>query len=106
MGGARDFRLHVAVFLEFSRMPTTQPPLPGMTPRGRPRSGVPRIEQVRIAQAARRKASPRKSLSAEVDGGLLAEFKAAVSERRLTMWEAVEEAIRNWINPIFPAQKR
>ena len=87
-------------------MPSNQPTLPGLTPRGRPRSGISRIEQVRLAQAARRKTSARKSLSAEVDGGLLAEFKTAASDRRLTIWEAAEEAMRNWIGQPSPNQKR
>lgn len=86
-------------------MPSNQPTLPGLTPRGRPRSGVPRRDQLRFAQAARRKVSGRKTLSAEVDGTLLAEFRTAARGRRLRMWEAVEAAMRNWIKPITPDQE-
>jgi len=65
---------------------------------------VPRRVQVRVAQAARRKVSTRKTLSAEVDKTLLAEFRAVVRKQRLRMREAVEAAMRNWIKPITSDQ--
>jgi hypothetical protein len=78
-------------------MPNLQPALPGMVPRGRPRSSLPKAERLRSYQAQRRRSSSLKSLSVEVDGLLLAAFKTDVSGRRMTMRQAVEAAIRNWI---------
>lgn len=86
-------------------MQAEQPTLPGMTPRGRPRCGVSRVERVRCSQAARRATSDRKPLSAEVGKGLLAQFKSAASDRSLTLREAVETAINHWIMAGSPVPK-
>ena len=73
-----------------------QPTLPGLTPRGRPRLGISKGERARRNQAKRRRTGANKSLTVEVNGTLLANFKAHASGR-LTMRKAVEEAMRSWI---------
>lgn len=101
-GALSIFCLHVCEFSEDLPVPSTQPTLPGLSRRGRPRSEVSQTERARRYQAARRKTGQRKPLSVEIDPLLLSAFKTAASKREETLRGAVESALRNWIKLTDP----
>jgi hypothetical protein len=100
------FCLLVSKFAKNSWMPETQPPLPGMSPRGRPRSGISSTERIRRYQAARRKSSSRKMFSVEIDGVVLAAFKAAATSRKMTFPKAAEAAMKAWMAALPSVEMR